>query len=66
MAKWDDLPPELAAKILAMRGEVMMAEHQQRVVAKVVASFWEAVWRARPRVFKHKLPAASSHGQANF
>lgn len=47
MAKWDDLPPELVAEILEMRGEAMMDDKQKREVDKVVASFWQAVWRAK-------------------
>jgi hypothetical protein len=50
MATWDDLPPELVAKILEMRFEGMVEDNRQRYVQRIVASFWKAVWRAKPRV----------------
>jgi hypothetical protein len=56
MATWDDLPPELVSKILEMRFEGMVEDNRQRYVQRVVASFWQAVWRAKPRVFRRRLP----------
>jgi hypothetical protein len=63
LASWDSLPPELVAKILDMRAEAMFADATRRRMGAVLASFWGAVWRARPRVFKHRLPPVHSHGQ---
>jgi hypothetical protein len=39
MATWDDLPPELVAKIYQMRFEGMVEDNRQRYVQRVVASF---------------------------
>jgi hypothetical protein len=58
MATWDDLPPELVAKILEMRFEGMVEDNRQRYVQRIVARFWQAVWRAKPRVFRRRLPSA--------
>jgi hypothetical protein len=58
MATWDDLPPELVAKILEMHFEGMVEDNRPRYVERVVASFWAAVWRAKPRIFRRKLPRA--------
>jgi hypothetical protein len=62
-ASWDSLPPELVAKILEMRAEAMFADANRRRTDAILASFWGAVWRARPRVFRHRLPPVHSHGQ---
>jgi hypothetical protein len=62
MATWDDLPPELVAKILEMRFEGMVEDNRQRYVQRIVASFWQAVWRAKPRVFRRRLRPVSSSG----
>jgi hypothetical protein len=62
MATWDDLPPELVAKILEMRFEGMVEDKRQRCVQRVIAGFWAAVWRAKPRVFRRRLrPSSSRH-----
>jgi hypothetical protein len=58
MATWDDLPPELVAKILEMRFEGMVEDKRQRYVQRVIASFWTTVWRAKPRVLRRRLPRA--------
>jgi hypothetical protein len=55
MATLDDLPPELVAKMLEMRFEGMVEDNRQRYVQRVVTSFWAAVWRAKPRVFRRRL-----------
>jgi hypothetical protein len=55
-ATWDDLPPELVDKILGMRREAMRADAKQRRRDRIIADFWEAVWRAKPRIFRHRLP----------
>jgi hypothetical protein len=57
------LPPALVAKIMRMRRDSMMADANARSVDGVIASFWERVWRAKPRVFRHRLREAQSHGQ---
>jgi hypothetical protein len=64
-ASWDSLPPDLVAKILEMRAEVMFADANRRRTDAIITSFWAAVWRARPRVFKHRLPPVHSHGQSH-
>lgn len=56
---WDDLPSEIVGKILEMRGEMMFKEEREREVAKIVAQFWAKVWRAKPRVFRRRLPPGS-------
>lgn len=56
-ASWNDLPPELMdKKILTMRRESMRADAKQRRMDKIIAEFWDSVWRARPRVFHRRLP----------
>jgi hypothetical protein len=50
-------------KILEMRAEAMREDANRRRMQAVVASFWERVWRAKPRVFRHRLPPVQSHGQ---
>jgi hypothetical protein len=51
------------AKILEMRKEAMFADATRRRTDAIIASFWAAVWRAKPRVFRHRLPPVHSHGQ---
>eukprot|EP00962_Isochrysis_galbana_P027066 scaffold8469_cov112-Isochrysis_galbana.AAC.5 len=64
MAMWDDLPPELVAKILSMRGASMKMDAEQERVRKIITdAVWREVWRARPRVFRQKLRAVTSHGE---
>jgi hypothetical protein len=43
-------------KILTMRRESMRADAKQRRMDKIIAEFWDSVWRARPRVFHRRLP----------
>jgi hypothetical protein len=62
-ASWDYLPPELVARILEMRAEAMFVDANRRRPDAIIASFWGAVWRARPRLFRHRLPLVHSHGQ---
>jgi hypothetical protein len=62
-ASWDSLPPELVAKTLEMRAEAMFADAKGRRTDAIIASFWATVWRARPRVFRHRLPPVHRHGQ---
>jgi hypothetical protein len=62
-ASWDSLPPELVARILELRAEAMREDAQRRRTAAIMTSFWAAVWRARPRVFRNRLPPVHSHGQ---
>jgi hypothetical protein len=36
----------------------MVEDNRQRYVKRVIASFWATVWRAKPRVFRRRLPAS--------
>jgi hypothetical protein len=62
MPSWDSLPPDLVAKILETRAEAMFVDATRRRTDAIIASFWAAVWRARPRVFRQRLPPVESHG----
>jgi hypothetical protein len=53
-------------KILEMRAEAMREDAKQRRMQAVIASFWERVFQAKPRVFRHRLPPVQSHGQRHF
>ena len=55
-ASWDDLPPEIVANILKIRRDTMRAEAREREMQRVLADFYARVWRARPRVFRRRLP----------
>jgi hypothetical protein len=50
-------------KILELRAEAMFDDAKRRRTAAIITSFWAAVWRARPRVFRNRLPPVHSHGQ---
>jgi hypothetical protein len=50
------------ARILQMRAEAMFVDANRRRTDAIIASFWGAVWRARPRVFRPRLPPVHSHG----
>ena len=52
---WNNLPPELVARILEVRRETMYAEAHDRKMQAVLAE----LWKAKPRVFKRRLPACS-------
>jgi hypothetical protein len=39
-----------------MRREMMREDAKQRRVDRIIVDFWEAVWRAKPRIFRHRLP----------
>jgi hypothetical protein len=49
-----------------MRAEAMREDAKQRRMQAIIAAFWERVWRAKPRVFRHRLPPVESHGTAAY
>jgi hypothetical protein len=65
-ASWDSLPPDLVTKILVTRAEAMREDAKQRRMQAIIASFWERVWRAKPRVFRHRLRPVESHGTGAY
>jgi hypothetical protein len=60
MPPWDNLPPELVSRIPKMRAEAMFADANHRRVDRIIDSFWITMWRARLRVYKHRLTPVHS------
>lgn len=51
--------PEFVDKILGMRREPMLADAKQQRTDRTIMDFWDAGWRAKPRIFRHRLPRAA-------
>jgi hypothetical protein len=43
------------AKLLAERNELVISDHREREVERIMKENWDKIWCAQPRVFRKRL-----------